>query len=318
MNGRGRGRSRPRRNRRFILRGSGYYKARPQEARDKKKRDSDRVRLAISLLVVGFIRSYDYKFIDDINNSIVLYFGDFIIFDSIIMDNGCIDTLIKILEKSHKIGDLRRLKIETKYKLLFRSSVNGRKMFHSYCDGYPNTVIIIQNEYGKIFGAFVSKQWDRSTRYSSNTENIQDLKSFIFPLTGYDKKLTNIFATEGINNHPRFGPCIGGRIEIPNATKDYCRIKSSISYGYGYNSSLSSDEDLIRIFGTQTKYKVIDYEVFALIQKKRGIRKDLINGPIPKLSVPDMTELPLSSTVPNNPIAPIPTVAPLPSNNDSK
>eukprot|EP01084_Bolivina_argentea_P179061 309430_1 len=145
-------------NRRVV----GYYRARPKEKKMKKQKDAEKVRSAVSLLVIGFIRDYNFHFIDVINDIIETYLGDLAIFDSIIMNNESIDRLIRLLAKSGKIGDLKRLKIETKYKLLFRASRDGKKNFHKYCDGYSNTITIVTNDFGHMFGGYLAKEWDKT------------------------------------------------------------------------------------------------------------------------------------------------------------
>ena len=48
-----------------------------------------------------------------------------------------------------------------KLKLLYRASENSFdiKKFHAACDGIPNTLLFIENEYGRILGGFTPIPW---------------------------------------------------------------------------------------------------------------------------------------------------------------
>jgi hypothetical protein len=65
-------------------------------------------------------------------------------------------------------------------KLLYRATRDGSSIeeFHSRCDNYPNTLMLVQTTKGYIFGGFTSIGW-----ISKNGANIQDKNAFCFSIT---------------------------------------------------------------------------------------------------------------------------------------
>ena len=54
---------------------------------------------------------------------------------------------------------------DTTFKLLFRASKDGETVssFHQLCDGFPNTLSIMQGIKGYIFGGYSEAAWDSSS-----------------------------------------------------------------------------------------------------------------------------------------------------------
>ena len=107
------------------------------------------------------------------------------------MTNSLIGDIIKekkdeewLIEEVKKVLDY-----EEEYKptilFLYKATINGDDYnnFHSYCDDYNNTLIIIETDKGKIFGGFTSQMWNcKSNNKNLNKgKNIQD-KYFLFNL----------------------------------------------------------------------------------------------------------------------------------------
>ncbi len=66
-----------------------------------------------------------------------------------------------------------------KFKLLWRGTRNGFAAFtfHDNCDGKPNTLTVIKNTEGYIFGGYKSKHW------ISVKDRRIDLSGFLFTLS---------------------------------------------------------------------------------------------------------------------------------------
>ena len=76
-------------------------------------------------------------------------------------------------------------------KLLYRATRDGSSIeeFHSRCDNYPNTLMLVQTTKGYIFGGFTSVGW-----ISKNGANIQDKNAFCFSINL--NKIYNIIKPE--------------------------------------------------------------------------------------------------------------------------
>jgi hypothetical protein len=102
--------------------------------------------------------------------------------------------------------------------LLWRGSRDGFKAqeFHGRCEGHANTLTVISDTKGNIFGGFTPVEWESRTPNSEwdgfNCLKADDsLKSFLFTLL---KKLIEM-QTETIDNHTlRHSHCIQQRIPI--------------------------------------------------------------------------------------------------------
>jgi hypothetical protein len=69
---------------------------------------------------------------------------------------------------------------EKQFPLLWRGSRDGFKVkqFHRRCDGHPNTLTVILDTNGNIFGGFTPVEWDST----SGNKADPSLKSFLFTL----------------------------------------------------------------------------------------------------------------------------------------
>jgi len=94
----------------------------------------------------------------------------------------------KILNTDESIGSFIRVcefSADLNWRLLYRASEDGfsSEMFHSKCDGLPNTLTLIRSKNENTFGGFTSVPWDTSGKYYS------DKNAFIFSLTNKDNSL---------------------------------------------------------------------------------------------------------------------------------
>jgi hypothetical protein len=65
------------------------------------------------------------------------------------------------------------------FVLLWRGSRDGfaARVFHDRCDGHANTLTIVQDSEGNIFGGFTPLVWDSADRLSKRDDS---MKSFLF------------------------------------------------------------------------------------------------------------------------------------------
>ena len=137
-------------------------------------------------------------------------------------------------------------------KLLYRCSIDGDSSykFHEKCNGKGATITLVKTDKGFRFGGYTSTSW-------SNIEEFQkDNSAFIFSLNKKEKyniKNENNAIYGGKINGPIFGL---NEICVKNNCKTQGGECSEPSY---YNFSFSGELSGERYF------KVIDYEVFSLI-----------------------------------------------------
>jgi hypothetical protein len=71
-----------------------------------------------------------------------------------------------------------------RFTLLWRASRDGfgARDFHSRCNGHPNTLTVILDTNGNIFGGFTPVQWESRTKEQYEKAD-PSLKTFLFTLT---------------------------------------------------------------------------------------------------------------------------------------
>ena len=73
-----------------------------------------------------------------------------------------------------------------KMHLLYRASENNflASKFHETCYGHGDTITIIKNNFGNIFGGYTNIPWSSDGKWHSNNE-----KSFLFLLYSHNDKI---------------------------------------------------------------------------------------------------------------------------------
>jgi hypothetical protein len=103
---------------------------------------------------------------------------------------------------------------DKKWSLLWRGSRDGFRArdFHRRCDGHANTVTLIEDVGGFVFGGFTTVEWDSTSYWKSD----DSLKSFLFTLKTPHNISPRKFALkaerkqDAINCDSAWGPCFGG------------------------------------------------------------------------------------------------------------
>jgi len=115
-----------------------------------------------------------------------------------------------IVTAAQEISLLSLTGLETKsFSLLWRGSRHGfdSDAFHRLCDGKPNTVTIIKNTNGFIFGGFTSIPWWSSGSYEA------DNTAFLFSLTNLSNtplKIKVKSSQYAVYHNSNYGPAFGG------------------------------------------------------------------------------------------------------------
>ena len=146
-------------------------------------------------------------------------------------------------------------------KLLYRASENqgSSTLFHQKCDGKTPTIVIIHSKNNYKFGGFTKKSW-------SSSNPIEDDDAFCFSINL--KKIYNIIkGKRAIASGDREGPIFYGdsynfiQISGENAfSGNYINIHSCKK-----NANYEGVENDFEISGGEQYFKLLDYEVFQII-----------------------------------------------------
>jgi hypothetical protein len=161
--------------------------------------------------------------------------------------------------------------------LLWRGSRDGfgASQFHSRCDGRPNTLTVILDADGNVFGGFTpveweSRVWNGKSRDKSNLPKADyTLKSFIFTLRNPHNFPAKRFALnperkrEAIFSSAKHGPCFGGGCDI--AVTDNCNTNTkNFTCRFGHSYINDSGRDGITLFTGAKNFQVKEIEVFEI------------------------------------------------------
>ena len=91
--------------------------------------------------------------------------------------------------------------------------------FHWFCDGKGDTLVLIKENEGHVFGGFTRKAW------STSGDEISDVKAFIFSISEQIiiDPIDNLVA---VYHSKKYGPCFGTTdILISGKNFDFCQSK---------------------------------------------------------------------------------------------
>jgi hypothetical protein len=151
-----------------------------------------------------------------------------------------------------------------KFSLLWRGSRDGFKAqeFHRRCDKHANTLTVILDTKGNIFGGFTPVEWESGREHFKADDS---LKSFLFTLKNPYNIQTRRFALKAENKRRAiycdsgWGPCFGDM-----AVSDNCNAntRSSTSLDFSYTNDTGLDADVV--FVGWRSFQVKEIEVFEI------------------------------------------------------
>jgi hypothetical protein len=154
---------------------------------------------------------------------------------------------------------------EQEFISLWRGSRDGFGVrdFHSRCDGHANTLTVILDTDGNIFGGFTPVDWDSD----SGDKADPSLKSFLFTLNNPHNFPARRFALKSDEKHgaircgPEYGPHFGdiGVFDNCNTTAS----GDTQSFGCRYTNDTGLDGKTL--FTNGLAFQVKEIEVFEII-----------------------------------------------------
>jgi hypothetical protein len=159
------------------------------------------------------------------------------------------------------------------FSLLWRGSRDGFKAqeFHGRCDGHANTLTVILDTEGNIFGGFTpveweSRVWNGKLSDESNCWKADDsLKSFIFTLKNPHNIPARRFVLRddskhtAINCHSGFGPRF-----CDIAVRDDCNANTNSATHLGWAYTNDTGLNMTIVFTGSQNFQVKEIEVFEM------------------------------------------------------
>jgi hypothetical protein len=162
------------------------------------------------------------------------------------------------------------------FSLLWRGSRDGfgSSEFHRRCDGHANTLTVILDTKGNIFGGFTPLKWESQVWNGKHGAENNDLKaddsakSFLFTLKNPHNISARRFALkagrkhEAIYSNSKRGPCFGGGYDL--YVQDNCNVNvnNSTSLGFSYTNDTRLSQNLV--FTGSRHFQVEEILVFEI------------------------------------------------------
>jgi hypothetical protein len=169
--------------------------------------------------------------------------------------------------KSAIVADFPKLFEEFKKKkftLLWRGSRDGFSSgdFHSRCDGHPNTLTVILDTNGNIFGGFTPVEWESETWNKGKAD--PSLKSFIFTLKNPHNVPARRFALKPEKKNMAI-VCYRGAV---SNFGDICVSENYGTYTSWFGDTYTNDTGLVgkTFFTGSSHFQVKEIEVFEMTQ----------------------------------------------------
>jgi hypothetical protein len=158
------------------------------------------------------------------------------------------------------------------FSLLLRGSRDGfeAKEFHRRCDGHANTLTVILDTDGNIFGGFTPVKW--KSHWAPKSKADDSLKSFLFTLRNPHNMPAKRFGLmvemkhAAIDWHPDWLPCFGtdlsSRCDIAVCNDCNTSCWSRTSLGNSYINDTGLDGGIV--FTGSEYFQVTEIEVFEI------------------------------------------------------
>jgi hypothetical protein len=164
-----------------------------------------------------------------------------------------------------------------RFSLLWRGSRDGfkAKEFHVRCDGHANTLTVILDTKGNIFGGFIpvkweSRVWNGKHRNEHNCLKADEsLQSFVFTLKNPHNIPARRFALKSEMKHQAIicnserGPCFGC-YPVNMAVYDDCHVSTDTYMTLGSTYTNDTGLNSAVVFTGSYRFQVKEIEVFEI------------------------------------------------------
>jgi hypothetical protein len=159
-----------------------------------------------------------------------------------------------------------------RFALLWRGSRDGfrAKNFHRRCDGHANTLLLILDTEGNIFGGFTpveweSRDWDKKALgWDNRGKSDASLKSFLFTLKNPHNFPARKFGLK-VKSRAIFCDSSRGPHFSDIGVSDNCNANTdSFTYHFGYGYANDTGLDRRTFFTGSREFTVKEIEIFEI------------------------------------------------------
>ena len=149
-------------------------------------------------------------------------------------------------------------------ELIYRGSRDGQD-FHKKCDNKGETITLIKNEKGNIFGGYASIPWTSDNSYHSAPD------SFLFTLTNIygtqPTKFSNRNDQKEVYHNYSCGPRFGGGNDL-GIYQDFKKDGGWSNFPYTYQDNLGKGKSIFTgdLNNNNINFKIKEIEIFKILK----------------------------------------------------
>ena len=187
----------------------------------------------------------------------------------IVVSTGELDSqIIKSQSEIEQVGTwLEEVDRRSEPKLLYRASRDGwtTQSFHSLCDDYSHTLVVVKTSDGYVFGGYSDQKWGGRDKWKSSSSVFLFSLKCNAGLPPARMKVRSGQEAYAVYADASYGPCFGGGYDF------LIGDGGSMEQGYTYLDNTfemppgaSADETFLTGLGNEDYFDLADLEVFEV------------------------------------------------------
>jgi hypothetical protein len=200
-----------------------------------------------------FLNEIEYYELEGLFESVYHYME----IDSLIVDD---------IDKNAKLKKLCNFQSNTKWKLLYRASVDGFRAadFHRKCDNNANTLTIIKTTENYVFGGYTKATWNQHGYGTYQSDSTAFIFSFINrENTPLKMEIKSGNYNNAIYSESSYGPTFGGHdFIISNSSNNNRNSYSNLGHSYKFDKYTYGSNGAQQFLAGSYNFQVSEIEVF--------------------------------------------------------
>jgi len=165
-------------------------------------------------------------------------------------------------EQMTELMSLCKFSLNQNWKLIYRATRDGfgATDFHSKCDSYQNSLVIIKSTNGNVFGGYTEQNWSHSVDYKNDPNAF--LLSFINQHNSkIIMKCTN--PSHAIFAHRAYGPIFGHDLHICNNSNTSNGSYSYLGHSYKHPNYANGSNEAKSFLAGSHNFLTTEIEVYS-------------------------------------------------------
>jgi hypothetical protein len=165
-------------------------------------------------------------------------------------------------EQMTELMSLCKFSLNQKWKLIYRATRDGfgAADFHSKCDSYQNSFVIIKSTNGNVFGGYTQQSWSGNDYWKT------DPNAFLFSFINQHNTKVIMKSTSpqyAIYTNEVYGPIFGADLYICDNSNTSNRSLSNLGKSYKHPNYVYDSNEAKSFFAGSYKFLTTEIEVYT-------------------------------------------------------